>query len=83
MREMWNIEDKITTSELAKRIFNINKRKDLQDKTSYISKKLNKLAKYGLVKTKKEKNTKYYFLNLEHCFFGVKIDNKIIWISLK
>jgi len=81
MREMW-IEETITTTELAKRVFNIKTRSELQDKTSHITKRLNKLVRYGLVKTVTEKKKKYYYLNLKKCFFGVKIDNMILWVSL-
>jgi len=81
MREMW-IADKITTTELAKRVFKPKNRYELQDKTSHIIKRLNKLVKYGLVFKETVDGKTYYFLNFERCYFGVRFDDSIIWVNL-
>jgi hypothetical protein len=70
---LWNSKSS-TSYNLTKTIFPKIETKNLKDKESYIKKKLNKLIKFGFVKTRKVafKNSKknVYSLIKEKCFVG-------------
>ena len=83
---IWVSNFPLTTSDIAKFIFECKTKKDLQDKTSYIVKRLRKLQRYGVIKCKNIKvsnrNKKIFILNLDKCFMGIKLNNSMVWVSL-
>lgn len=83
MKAMWMMEDEqITTTDLAKRVFDVSERYDVQKKDSLIRGRLKKLLRYGLILENRDDDVRHYALNPMHCFFGVKVDNSIVWISI-
>ena len=81
LREMWTYEN-ITITDIAKRVFKIYKTRDVQDRTSFINKRIvNLVEKEYVIKTNNGKNN-IYILNIEKCVFGVIGCDVISFINL-
>ena len=77
---MWAKET--TTTELAKAIFKVREKREVQDKTSFLTKRIRKLVKLGLVIKSKNGTSNKYCLQMKNFLFGMKIKNQTILASL-
>jgi len=68
------LEEDVTTTHLAKVIYDPNDRKELQDKDANLRKRMNKLVKYGILEKKKNKYW-YYQLVRGSVLIGFKTSN--------
>lgn len=59
-------EEKITTCDIAKKVFDINNNYELRIKTTLIQNRLTKLADYGVITIEKKGKT-VYFINEKLC----------------
>jgi len=71
---LYNLKDNetITTYQIAKIIFPyIEDEYEFKIKDNFIRTRLNKLAKYGLIKIDKASKKAYYFLILNNCYYKI------------
>ena len=79
---IWILEDKVTISTIVKDMFEIKNRKEYQRKYALIKKRLEKLAKYGILNKYRYNDSIVYTLNKNSCLIGFFINGKIVWIKL-
>ena len=62
--------------------YNINGRKDMQDKDANIRKRLNKLCNYGILEKNIVNGKSYYSLKKGSIFLGIKGKDYLIWYEI-
>ncbi len=76
------INKTVTTTELAKIVYNINSRKEMQDKDSNIRKRLNKLCNYGILDRHTNNGKSYYSIKKGSIFLGIKGKDYLVWYEI-